>query len=78
MKKIKILIEKHFLNPRNDDISDILSLVQDAHTENLNITDFNKSTLAISDDENKNSVYGFSIPNEGVICPAPLKGDFTH
>ena len=66
MEKIKTFIETHFLNPKDDDISDIISLIQDVHTENLGITDFNKGTLAISDDENENSVYSFSIPNEGV------------
>jgi L-2,4-diaminobutyrate decarboxylase len=66
MKKIRTLIETSFLHPKDDDIGDILSLIQDIHSKNLDITDFNKGTLAMSSDENENSVYSFSIPDEGV------------
>lgn len=66
MKKIMNYIEKSFLHPKDDDITDILSTVKDVHDKNLNITDFNKGTLDISDDQDEHSVYGFSIPREGV------------
>lgn len=66
MKKIRTLVETSFLHPKDDDIGDILSLIQDIHSENLDITDFNKGTLAMSGDEIENSIYSFSIPIEGV------------
>lgn len=59
-------IEKLFLHPKDDDITNILSIVKDVHDNNLNITDFNKGTLDISDDQDEHSVYSFSIPKEGV------------
>jgi len=66
MKKITAFIEKSFLHPKDDDINGILNLVRDAHDQNLDITDFDKGTLAINTDENENSIYSFSIPKEGV------------
>jgi L-2,4-diaminobutyrate decarboxylase len=66
MKEVKEFIEKSFLHPDDDDIKDILSLVQDIHDKNLSITDFSKGTLAVTTDENENSIYSFSIPKEGV------------
>lgn len=66
MKKVYTIAKTQFLDPKDDDISEILSLVQDIHTENLGITDFNKGTLFLNDDEDEDSVYSFSIPNKGV------------
>lgn len=66
MKRTEKLIEESFLHPESDEIQSILALVEEVHKKNLDITNFNRSTLGIGENEKDYSVYGFSIPKDGV------------